>query len=133
MIGYVTIGSNDVAKACAFYDPLMASIGAKRLMEFPEDQGSFTLWGTDFAQPGLAVTKPFNQQPADKGNGNMVALTFDGRAKVDSFYAKALECGGSDDGAPGVRGDDGPQAFYAAYFRDPEGNKLCAFCIGPAE
>jgi predicted lactoylglutathione lyase len=66
------------------------------------------------------------------GNGNMIALVVDQRAKVDSLHAKALELGGSDEGAPGLRGPEGPRAFYGAYFRDPEGNKICVFRIGPA-
>ena len=62
----------------------------------------------------------------------MIALQMEERSQVDAFYNKALELGGSDEGPPGVRGDEGPMAFYAAYFRDPEGNKLCAFRLGPA-
>ena len=132
MIGYVTLGSNDMEKARTYYDALLGSIGAKRLMEFPDEFGGFTMWGTAWGQPGLAVTAPYNKEPAVAGNGNMAALVLDSRDKVDALYAKALELGGTDEGAPGVRGDEGPQAFYGAYFRDPEGNKLCAFRIGPA-
>ena len=132
MIGYVTLGTNDIGKARAYYDALLGSIGASRLMEFGDDVGGFTLWGTGWGKPGLALTHPYNKQPAVPGNGNMVALVMDSREKVDAFYAKALELGGTDEGPPGVRGDDGPQAFYGAYFRDPEGNKICAFRIGPA-
>jgi catechol 2,3-dioxygenase-like lactoylglutathione lyase family enzyme len=133
MIGYVTVGSNDMAKAREYYDALLGIVGAKRLMEFPDDWGGFTMWGTSFGQPAIAVTTPYNKLAAVPGNGNMAALVFDTREKVDAFYAKAIELGGSDEGAPGVRGDEGPQAFYGAYFRDPEGNKFCAFRIGPAE
>jgi catechol 2,3-dioxygenase-like lactoylglutathione lyase family enzyme len=133
MIGYVTIGSNDMAKARAFYDALFGTIGAKRIMEFPDDQGGFTMWGVSFDVPGVAVTTPYNQQPAIAGNGNMAAITLDTRAKVDALHAKALELGGSDEGAPGLRGPEGDSAFYGAYFRDPEGNKFCAFKMGPAD
>lgn len=132
MIGYVTLGTNDIGKACAYYDALFGSIGAGRLMEFGEEFGGFTMWGTAWDKTGVAVTRPFNKESATAGNGNMTALVFDTRAKVDAFYAKALELGGSDEGPPGVRGDEGPRAFYGAYFRDPEGNKFCAFRIGPA-
>ncbi|MFM9827903.1 MAG: VOC family protein [Sphingomonas sp.] len=132
MIGYVTLGSNDMTKARAFYDGLLGSIGAARIMEFGDDLGGFTMWGTSWDQPGIAVTRPHNGNAAVPGNGNMVALTLDERAKVDALHAKALALGGSCDGPPGLRGDEGPQAFYGAYFRDPEGNKLCAFRIGPA-
>ena len=130
MIGYVTLGTNDIEKARAYYDALLGTIGAKRLMVL---DGGFTLYGTGFGRPGLAVTPPYNGETATAGNGNMVALVMDSRDKVDAFHAKALELGGSDEGAPGVRGPEGDQAFYGAYFRDPEGNKICAFRIGPAD
>jgi catechol 2,3-dioxygenase-like lactoylglutathione lyase family enzyme len=132
VIGYITLGTNDIAAARKFYDALLGEIGAKRIMEFGDELGGFTLWGASFDQPGIAVTKPYNQQPATAGNGNMAAITLDERAKVDALYAKALELGGTCDGPPGLRGEEGPQAFYAAYFRDPEGNKFCAFRMGPA-
>ena len=133
MIGYVTLGTNDIAKARAYYDALLGSIGANRLMEFPDDFGGFTLWGTGWGKPGVALTRPYNKQSAVAGNGNMVALVMDSREKVDAFYAKAIELGGTDEGPPGVRGEEGERAFYGAYFRDPEGNKICAFRIGPAQ
>ncbi len=133
MIGYITLGTNDLAKARAFYDGLLGSMGAKRMMEFPDEQGGFTLWGTAGDKPGIALTMPQNRQPAVPGNGNMAALALATRARVDALHALALELGGCCDGPPGLRGDEGPQAFYAAYFRDPEGNKLCAFRMGPAE
>ena len=132
MIGYVTLGTNDIGKARAYYDALLGSIGAKRLMEFPDELGGFTLWGTSWGAPGIALTRPYNREAAVPGNGNMVAIVMDSRDKVDAFHASALALGGSDEGAPGVRGEEGPRAFYGAYFRDPEGNKICAFRIGPA-
>lgn len=130
MIGYVTLGTNDIDKARSYYDGLLGTLGAKRLMEM--DENGFTLYGVDMATPSIAITKPDNQKDAVPGNGNMVALQMQERAEVDAFYNKGIELGGSDEGGPGVRGDDGPMAFYAAYFRDPEGNKLCAFRLGPA-
>ena len=134
MIGYVTLGSDNMPRARAFYDELLGStIGAKRIMEFGDDLGGFTMWGTGFDKPGIAVTNPFNKQPAVAGNGNMTAIATDSRAKVDAIHAKALELGGTCEGPPGVRGDEGPEAFYGAYFRDLDGNKLCAFRIGPAD
>lgn len=129
MIGYVTLGSNDLASARAYYDALFGSIGAARLMEFGEN---FTMYGTAWGKPAVAITKPYNGEAASAGNGNMTAIVMDSRDKVDAFYNKAMELGGSDEGPPGVRGEEGPQAFYGAYFRDPEGNKFCAFRIGPA-
>ena len=130
MIGYVTIGSNDLEKARAFYDSLMPVLGAGRVTEFGEN---FTVYGTSMARPALAVCKPYDGKPASAGNGNMVAIPCDSRARVDAFHAKAMELGASDEGAPGLRSDEGPQAFYGAYFRDPDGNKLAAFRIGPAD
>jgi catechol 2,3-dioxygenase-like lactoylglutathione lyase family enzyme len=129
MIGYVTLGSNDLEKARTYYDALFGSMGAGRLMEFGEN---FTMYGTAWGKPAVAITKAYDGEPATAGNGNMVALVLDARDKVDALYAKALELGGSDEGPPGLRGEEGPQAFYGAYFRDPEGNKFCAFRIGPA-
>ena len=130
MIGYVTVGTNDLDKARGFYDALFGSIGAKRLMELP--QSGFTMYGTSWGTPGLAVTRPYNGEAASPGNGAMVAIVMDERAKVDAFHAKALELGGSDEGAPGLRGPEGERAFYGAYFRDLDGNKFCVFRVGPA-
>jgi len=129
MIGYVTLGSNDLDKARGFYDALMPTIGAGRIMELATIS---TMYGTGMGKPGLAVCKPYDGSSALAGNGNMSAIACDSRAKVDAIHAKAMELGGTDEGAPGVRGDEGPQAFYGAYFRDLDGNKLAAFCIGPA-
>lgn len=129
MIGYVTLGTNDIDKARAYYDALFGSIGVGRLMEFGEN---FTMYGPAWGKPAVAIAKPYNGQAAIAGNGNMVAIPMDERAKVDAFHAKAMELGGSDEGAPGLRGEEGPQAFYGGYFRDPEGNKFCTYRIGPA-
>ena len=130
MIGYVTLGTNDLDRARAFYDALLGEIGGKRLMEFPPN--GFTLYGTGFGKPGIAVTRPYDGKPAERGNGNMIALVMDSRERVDSFHARAIGLGGTDEGPPGLRGPEGDRAFYGAYFRDLDGNKLCAFRIGPA-
>ncbi len=129
MLGYVTIGSNDLPRARAFYSDLVAVIGGKKLMDFGDD---FTMYGVDFGAPGIAVVKPYNGESAVAGNGNMAAIVVKDRAQVDALHAKALALGGSCEGPPGLRGEEGPQAFYGAYFRDPDGNKLCAFRMGPA-
>lgn len=131
MIGYVTLGTNDVPRAQGFYDALLGTIGGKRLMEFAEPNG-FTLWGTNWGSPGIALTRPYDGNPANVGNGSMVAIVFDDRAKVDAFHAKAIELGAACEGPPDLRGDEGPRAFYGAYFRDCDGNKFCAFRIGGA-
>lgn len=130
MIGYVTIGSNDLEKSRSFYDALMPVIGAGRIMEFGDN---FTMYGTGLNRPGLAICKPYDGNSAQAGNGNMASIACDSRAKVDEFYAKAIALGGTDEGPPGVRGEEGPNAFYGAYFRDPDGNKLAAFRIGAAD
>lgn len=131
MIGYVTLGTDDMARAKAFYDGVLGIVGARRMMEFGEELGGFTLYGTGMDKPGIAVTRPYDGQPMHRGNGQMAALTVTERATVDALHAKALELGGTCEGPPGVRGEEGAQAFYAAYFRDPDGNKLCAFRVGP--
>ena len=130
MIGYVTVGTNDLEKARGFYDSLMPTVGASRIMEFGDN---FTMYGTSMNRPALAVCKPYDGNAATVGNGTMTAIACDSRAKVDALHAKAMELGASDEGPPGVRGEEGPQAFYGAYFRDLDGNKLCAFRIGPAD
>lgn len=129
MIGYVTLGTNDIDRARAYYDALFGSIGVGRLMEFGEN---FTMYGKSFGQPALAITKPYNGEAAVPGNGTMTAIVMDERTKVDAFYAKALELGATCEGPAGLRGEEGPQAFYGAYFRDLDGNKMCAFRMGPA-
>ncbi len=120
MIGYVTLGTNNLPRAAVFYDALLGEIGARRLWEF--DRG--IAWGTAPDEPSLAIMTPFDGQPATVGNGVMVGLQVSSRALVDKVHAKALELGGSDEGSTGPRSE----GFYVGYFRDPEGNKLCAYC-----
>lgn len=122
MIGYATIGTNDLKRAAAFYDVLLAELGGKRFME----EDTFIAWSASSDQAGLGVTKPYDGNPATVGNGVMIALAVDSTKKVDKVYAKALELGGTDEGRAGPRGDTG---FYAAYFRDLDGNKLNVFCM----
>lgn len=119
MIGYVTLGSNDLARAAAFYDALCAEMGVGRMME----EDSFIAWGKPGGGAGIGLTKPFNGAPASIGNGVMVALQANDRAHVDRIYAKARALGAQCEGPPGDR----MPGFYAAYFRDPDGNKLNAF------
>jgi len=123
MIGYVILGTNDLPRAKAFYDTLLAEIGIKRLMEFG-DRGY--AWGVAMDKPALGIMKPFDQKPATVGNGVMAAIAVDTRDKVDRLHKKALELGGKDEGAVGLRGE----GFYAGYFRDLDGNKLNVFCVG---
>lgn len=126
MIGYVTLGTNDIESAAKFYDALLAEIGARRLIEFD----GFIAWGVSLEQPGLAITKPFDGNTATVGNGVMIALQVDSPEKVNLVYNKAIELGAKDEGAAGSRG--GLPGFYAGYFRDLDGNKLNVFCMtGP--
>lgn len=126
MIGYVTLGTNDLEKAAKFYDALAKEMGVGRMMDFDQ----FIAWGTMGGAPGIAATKPFDGQAASVGNGVMVALEAADTDQVKRLYDIALANGGSDEGAPGPRGDEG---FYAGYFRDPDGNKLNAFCMTAAK
>lgn len=121
MIGYITLGTNDIEKAAAYYDELFASIGVGRLME----SDKFIAWGASMSRPGFGISVPYDGNPATVGNGVMIALAMDVPEKVNAFHAKALELGSSDEGAPGPRGEQ----FYAGYFRDLDGNKLNAFCM----
>ena len=122
MIGYVTFGTNDLARAGKFYDALLAVMGAKRTMEME----TFIAWGTSPTTPMVSVIKPFDGKPATVGNGVMVALAASSKEQVNAVHKKALELGGKDEGAPGDRGP----GFYAGYFRDLDGNKLNAFFMG---
>ena len=122
---YATFGTNDIDKATAFYDPLLSMIGMERL--FGIDRGIF--YGRGVMEFG--ILGPADGKSAAVGNGAMVALDAPDRATVDALHAKALALGGTCEGKPGLRGDDA-DGFYGAYFRDPDGNKLCAFRIGPA-
>jgi catechol 2,3-dioxygenase-like lactoylglutathione lyase family enzyme len=129
MIGYAMLGTNDQHRANAFYDAVFGAVGVGRLMTFPS--GGIA-WGVSWGVPMIAVGMPHDGAPASVGNGSMLAVTLDTRAKVDAMHAAAIAAGGADEGAPGVRGEEGAQAFYGAYFRDLDGNKLCAFRVGPA-
>ena len=121
MIGYVTLGTNDLPRAAAFYDALLGELGAKRIME----SDTFIAWSAGQDRPAVSVTKPYDGNAATVGNGTMVALVVDSTDKVDHIYGKALELGGTDEGPAGPRGE----GFYAGYFRDLDGNKLNVFCL----
>ena len=120
MIGYVTLGTNDLDRAVAFYDELLSVIGASRFME---DPGNFVAWAVAPDKPAISVTKPYDGKAATAGNGTMIALAVDSKELVQQVHAKALELGGADEGAVGPR----MEGFYAGYFRDLDGNKLNVF------
>lgn len=122
MIGYVTLGTNDLKRAAAFYDAIAKEVGVGRMME----NETFIAWGTPGGGAGLGLIKPYDGKPATVGNGVMVAIEAKDRAHVDRIYRLAMSLGAKDEGAPGDRGG----GFYAGYFRDPDGNKLNAFFMG---
>jgi predicted lactoylglutathione lyase len=122
MIGYVTLGTNDLARAARFYDALLAELGGKRAMEMD----GFIAWAAASGGPMVCAIRPYDKKAATVGNGVMVALAAGSKAQVDAIHRKALELGAKDEGAPGPRGD----GFYAGYFRDLDGNKLNAFFLG---
>lgn len=119
MIGYCTIGVNDMDRAKAFYDALLGELGASRI--FGMDRIQF--YGTSPSQAMLAICIPYDEQPRAPGNGTMIAIPAGSEENVDKLHAKALELGGTDEGAPGSR----LPTFYGAYVRDLDGNKLCFF------
>jgi catechol 2,3-dioxygenase-like lactoylglutathione lyase family enzyme len=122
MIGYVTLGTNDLARAAKFYDAIAAEMGVGRMMDFE----TFIAWGSPGGAAGIGLTKPHDGNAATIGNGVMVALEAKDKDQVHSLYDIALANGGTCEGPPGPRGD----TFYAGYFRDPDGNKLNAFIMG---
>ena len=122
MIGYITLGTNNIDKAAAFYDELFASIGIGRFMEGDH----FIAWAKAPDTPAFSVIKPYDGNTATSGNGTMISLAMESPEQVAEFHAKALTLGGSDEGAPGVR-DGG--SLYISYFRDLDNNKLAAYTM----
>ncbi len=120
MIGYLTIGTNNLKRATAFYDDLLSGIGASRAFQTDE----LTAWGFGEGSTLLTVTKPFDKGDATVGNGVMIALSAENPETIDMLHTKALELGATNEGDPGPRG----KSFYAAYFRDLDGNKFNFFC-----
>ncbi|MBR2173334.1 VOC family protein [Sphingopyxis sp.] len=122
MIGYVTLGTKDLAKAADFYDAIAAELDTPRMMEFD----GFIAWGKPGGGAGIGLTRPFDGNVATVGNGVMVALQAKDKDQVHRLHEIALAHGGTCEGPPGPRGE----GFYAGYFRDPDGNKLNAFIMG---
>jgi catechol 2,3-dioxygenase-like lactoylglutathione lyase family enzyme len=125
MIGYTMVGTRDLKRAIGFYDPLFEEMGIEKIFR----DMHVASWGdaNDEAAPKFYVGYPFNEKPATVGNGVMTAFLINGRSKIDRLYRIAIDRGGSDEGAPGFR----PQyheSFYAAYVRDPDGNKIAFVC-----
>ena len=129
MFSHVFVGVNDFERALAFYEPLMASLGVER--RFCERIRPWAGWQTpDGPRPLFLIGTPYDGQPHHAGNGQMVAFLAANRAAVRSAYQVALANGGTSEGAPGVRPEYHAN-YYGAYFRDPEGNKICVACHLP--
>jgi len=124
MIGYITLGCNNLQRAGQFYDELLSEIGGRRLMT----DSRMLAWGTAPGQTLLSVIKPFDERPASVGNGVMVALDVGTAERVHRLYQRALSLGALDEGEPCDRGSD--MGFYGGYFRDLDGNKLVVYCLG---
>lgn len=124
MLSVARYGTKDLARATMFYDAIAALLGAVRVIDrddvkaYKGPDGGLFLVGIPFAGE------------ASVGNGTQVGFAAPSRAIVDAVYAKAMELGGSCEGPPGVRGPEGVSAFYATYFRDPEGNKIMVMRVG---
>ena len=116
MIGYVTVGTNDLERSKQFYDNLFEELGARSF--FANERIVF--WTVKDGASSFAVAKPYDEKEASVGNGNMVAIHVNSREQVDAIYAKAMELGATDEGPPGER----IPTFYGAYIRDLDGNKL---------
>ena len=127
-ISHITLGTNDVQRAVRFYDPVLGSIGFSRA---PKPGDKPPMYARDGAMPFVYLYPPFDGAPATVGNGSHIAFTARTRSAVDEFHAMALAFGGQDEGAPGLRTHYG-EHYYAAYVRDPDGNKLQAVCYHPA-
>jgi catechol 2,3-dioxygenase-like lactoylglutathione lyase family enzyme len=123
MIGYATIGTNDLEKARQFYDAVFEPLGGKRTFANGERMQFYGASGT----PGMiAISKPYDENPASVGNGSMFGLPATSTEQVDAAYAAAMAAGATCDGPPGQR----LPTFYGAYFRDLDGNKICVFKLG---
>ncbi|MGH8201382.1 MAG: VOC family protein [Steroidobacteraceae bacterium] len=122
MIGYVTLGTSDLARGARFYDAIAAELGVGRM----GTSERIIIWGKPGGAAGIGLTLPFDGKAASVGNGVMAAFEAKDKAQVDRIHKLALSLGGKDEGAPGPRGE----GFYAAYFRDPDGNKLNAYVMG---
>lgn len=130
MFSHVTLGTRDIRKAVAFYDPLLAGLGLAR-QESDMEKGYAGYAAAPETTPQFWILLPLNRQAATVGNGVTVAFEAPDRASVDRFHAAGLAQGGTDEGAPGLRSHYHPD-YYGAYLRDPDGNKLCCVCHRPA-
>lgn len=122
MVGYITLGTRDLARGAQFYDAIAKELGVGRMGETER----FIAWGIPGGAAGLGLALPYDGKAASVGNGVMVGLEAKDKEHVDRIYKLALSMGGTDEGPPGPRGE----GFYAGYFRDLDGNKLNAYVMG---
>jgi catechol 2,3-dioxygenase-like lactoylglutathione lyase family enzyme len=126
MISHVVIGITDFERAMRFYAPLMEALGLKIRLTDPATP--WTVWVSPQApRPLFIIRRPLDGEPASAGNGQMTALMAPDRDTVNRCHALALQHGGTDEGRPGLRPHYHPD-YWGAYFRDPDGNKLCVVC-----
>jgi lactoylglutathione lyase len=126
MFSHINIGITDFDRAFGFYDGLTQLLGLRQ--RFADRDKGWAGWQpAEGGRPLLLIARPFDGRPASAGNGQMVAFQAPSRRIVDAAYAYALAQGGTDEGAPGLRAQYHPD-YYGAYFRDPDGNKLCVVC-----
>lgn len=123
-IGYVTIGAHDVEAAQPFFDAAFAPLGYERSHPFE----GWAFYGPKHA-PVFGLCRPYDGHAPRAGNGIMVAFQAETKAQIQACHAAALANGGSDEGGPGYRPQDATSGFYAAYFRDPVGNKFCVYLM----
>jgi len=124
MFSHVTVGSNDLDAACAFYDALLLPLGLKRRAVTPDGGPPSACWVKDTGTlPRFYVYGPYDREPASVGNGSMLAFLASSAQDVDIAYGAALRAGGRDEGPPGLRTHYG-DGYYGAYLRDPDGNKV---------
>lgn len=126
MISHVVVGITDFARAMRFYGPLMEELGLK--VRLSDAAKPWTVWASpDAPRPLFIISRPLDGASATPGNGQMTALLARDRATVNRCHALALQLGGTDEGGPGLRSHYHPD-YWGAYFRDPDGNKLCVVC-----
>jgi len=128
MIGYITLGTNDPQVSQAFYDPVMKALGQQKKFAHENSWAGYGLPETPDADVEVLVCPPMNGEAATAGNGSMVAFRALSKAMVEAAYTAGISNGGASEGEPGFR-PEGGNHFYAAYMRDPVGNKLCVFCL----
>lgn len=126
MFSHIFIGVSDFERALAFYQPLMAAL--EQPLRFVDAGRPWAGWqSAPGPRPLLVIGRPYDQAPHAAGNGQMVAFAAQSRAQVRAVYQLALAHGAVCEGAPGLRPDYHAD-YYGAYFRDPDGNKLCVVC-----